>query len=314
MAQHCSSERELHHENTRDSSCASNHQLRKRFLSIYKAKRNNNADYDPPVSKLIECIGGIDVVMEVVLGTDHLEMTAMDFTKLELHLSTPLVTRITGQSVGCVADETRTFTAEPNHTDSEYVVDPKDNLLESCSPFISKHLYSKCSVAIMAAMTILPHVVGIMPYIVSPEYTESRRSKYTESIMFIAMMITWLLYPIPWIFAALLSVNRGMWGRIAKLADMWIIIGTAVMAFIYNGMNLWLSADSNLQYLVILFNVVWATLWISFLVFCCSIDGIYGWSHKSKICLMMGASFTCALGSYAFESINAAYIISFCFF
>lgn len=301
MAQHCSSERELHHENTPDSSCASNHELRKRFLRIYKAKRNNNVDYDPPVSKLIEWIGGIDVVMEVMLSSDDLKMTPMDITKLEQHLSAPSVTRITGQSVVCIADETRTFSGKPNHIDSEYVVDPKDNLLESFSPFISKHLYSKCSVAIMAAMTILPHVVGLTPDIVTHENEASRISRNGLFIMSIAMMITWLLYPIPWIFTALLSVNRAMWGRIARLPDMWIIIGTASMMFIYNGIDMWLSADSNVQYMGILFNLVWATLGIPFFVLCCSIDGIYGWSHKSKTCLMLGLSFTAALGSYTYE-------------
>ena len=158
----------------------------------------------------------------------------------------------------------------------KWTFESKNNTLYSLSPFISKYLYSKYMVIPWVLLALIANFMQ--------EWTFIRPSNELFGALYVGIA---LLYPVPWIVAALLSVNKEIIPRIMATADSWIISGTGLMLLTFISINSVLSVQDNefdisISVLVMTLSMEFIFLEL-FLILVCSIDGIQEWSQNSRI-------------------------------
>ena len=246
---------------------------------------------------LVELLGGIDLVMQVMLTSPDHSIPANNCLEMYRYLNE-------STTISSSYDHIEDFGTPNVITEKfQWTMHINDNALYSFSPsahrFFSKYIFSNCCVGIMAVMLFVAFVVSGLP----------RQDVISYSLLYtFTNSILWMC-PIPWMVVALSLINKRLIYRIAVHPDTWIISGTGWAAVVYC-LILMRYDDNGVSLTVhILFALSWAVLSVLFWVFICSMDAIYGWKQISKIFVTTLSAFTLAVLSFVYGFLITAVIV-----
>lgn len=177
------------------------------LLRLFNEKRQSDEDYKPPVSDLVDLLGGIDLVMNVMLTNSDLNMSFDDRMTMRQHFQSSAEADHVPSAVIQNQGETETGTENVQQTglESNLYLCVSNNILHPWSPFLCKWLYSRRAVAILLIFTFVPLFISSFLPMIDPQLNESAIFVRNSYIYYI---VCWWCYPIPWAFFALLSIDR----------------------------------------------------------------------------------------------------------
>lgn len=218
--------------------------------------------------KVIQFLGGIDIVVDVALNAPSYSLDSEDAIALKKYLEQPPL-----PSRSTILDETGA--AGSSHI-LKYSLYPENNMLYQLSPFVHRHLFSK---EVVITLVVL-YVGGATLYCLLI-LTDSDSDLLTE--FRVIGTVFYVFTAIPCEIAALLRVNRSMIPKIAKTGDFWIITGTWVMTSIYFGVDLFVfNTSGSLAVDILYFCFMLIAAGLALVVVCC-FDGIDGLSPNLKM-------------------------------
>ena len=223
---------------------------------------------DVPLNDLVQLLGGIHIIMNVMLKTPNHSMSKNDRIKMQQLLrrhSSKRVLDVAIPEVPELPDRVQSHATQ----DVEWILDPKNNALHDISPHLEKIIFSKAMLFILMLLTVP---------IILLQGTGIEMEIFT-------IVVTWFCF-IPWNITALMSVNREMIPRIVATVDTWIKTVTMVIAMVYILIYNILSTEEPLI-LHIVFFVGAATNLSLLIIVVSSIDGIHQWGTKARIFLVM---------------------------
>ena len=262
---------------------------RDELLNLFKQfeTSENGATPKVPFTELIQLLGGIQVIMQVMLKAPNHSIPTNQRIKmqqlLQRHLQKPVapntatttpkdLSHITMPSVSDVSwipELQKTQTYRFATQDVGWTLDPNNNILHDISPHLEKFIFSKYMLVILMVLAV---IIMSLP------------AKGMAFEIF-TIIITWFCF-IPWNIAALMSVNREMIPRIVATVDTWIKTVTMIITMIYTLIYNIMSSDEPLA-LHIVFFIGAATNLSLLIIVVCSVDGIHQWGTKARISLVM---------------------------
>ena len=277
-----------HVENSEQESTIDQIPSRDDLLNLFIEITKNGNPSDIPITELVQLLGGINKIMNVMLKAPNHSMSTNDRIKmqqlLQRHLQKPSEvisdnqkSREHVQKPSLDINELDRVPAFPKRVrswspvaqDVGWTLDPKNNILHDLSPRLEHFIFSKYMLVILfvfGALIVLLPAEGMIMEIFT-------------------IVVTWLCF-IPWDIAALMSVNREMIPRIVSEVDTWIKSITMVIAMVYTLIYNIMSSEDSMA-LHIAFSITAATNLSLLIIVLCSIDGIHQWGTKARIFLVM---------------------------
>lgn len=136
------------------------------LLRIFTKKRQSDEDYKPPVSDLIELLGGIDSVMNVMLTSSDLNMTFDNRMTMLKHFESSDHHNIV--ETLDIAD------VEEAGKQLAWTEKVSDNVFVEIAPLLSSWLYSRYAVGTLTVFTLIPLVINSIVPVIVPHLDDSK--------------------------------------------------------------------------------------------------------------------------------------------
>ena len=285
---------------------------RAELLTMFMSKGNIDRQYDSLL--LVEYLGGIDVVLEMMLSADDHSMT-MENRKYMYHYFCSMESTFRECNSDTVsADTNRTTMADlednpTNKSTLKWTLDKRNNILYSLSPFLYSHVFSRYAFGLFVFFFMFPWFLLTVPVVIVPHLQNSKGYETYSWVFSIYWVLSQLFYCIPWLISSLLSVNKRLIARILIMPDNWIIILTSLSMIVYS--TLFLIAGKQMMTADVapssgasmFFTVVLQLFWTFFLCAVCFVDGMYAIRFQWRLWSFTIIAVLCLVNSIWYEFI-----------
>ena len=204
---------------------------RPELLNLFNEKRRENASI--PLYELVDLLGGIDVVMNIMMNAPNLKMRDECLQSMHRILTDKSSSRPTLTALRSDADIITKMMSYSKDMETKqmlrWCLDPHNNYLHERSTFFAKFIYSYPMLLIVAVTilvgAVLRNIAALWIY-----------STYM-------VIITWIVF-IPWDIGALMTVNKAMIPRIAATVDTWIKVYTVITGMMWSTIYNVMTSDS----------------------------------------------------------------------